>query len=183
MSNQNATSTVKLKQSSEDPGSSSNKTNPLSGCLQQALVLDLAGVDAGMLQTVGGKAANLGEMIRAKLPVPPGVCVTTEAYRQVAATVAIDFDALSAAALADALVLTVTDTGHGIAAADLPHVFERFYRTQDATDRAIQGSGLGLAVVKSIVASHRGQVEITSTPGSGTAVAVSLPVAATRQER
>ena len=49
-----------------------------------------------MLPLVGGKAANLGELIRAGLPVPPGVCVTTEAYRQVAASAAIDFDTLAA---------------------------------------------------------------------------------------
>jgi len=63
----------------------------------QPLVLDLAAVDASLLPVVGGKAANLGELIRAGLPVPPGVCVTTEAYRQVAATAAIDFDALDTA--------------------------------------------------------------------------------------
>jgi pyruvate,water dikinase len=61
----------------------------------QPLVLDLGAVDAGMLPLVGGKAANLGELLRAGLPVPPGVCVTTEAYRQVAASVAIDFDSLA----------------------------------------------------------------------------------------
>ena len=63
-----------------------------------ALVLDLANVDARMLPVVGGKAANLGELIRAGLPVPLGVCATTEAYRQVAAGAAIDFDALQSVA-------------------------------------------------------------------------------------
>jgi len=65
--------------------------------LQQDLVLDLASIDAGMLPLVGGKAANLGELIHANLPVPPGICVTTEAYRQVAASAAIDYDAFNAA--------------------------------------------------------------------------------------
>ncbi|MFI5325862.1 MAG: PEP/pyruvate-binding domain-containing protein, partial [Candidatus Rokuibacteriota bacterium] len=64
----------------------------------QPLVLDLADVDASMLPVVGGKAANLGELIRAGLPVPPGVCATTEAYGQVAASAAIDLDALQSAA-------------------------------------------------------------------------------------
>src|SRR3954468_12983347 len=49
------------------------------------LVLSLDRIDASMLTTVGGKAANLGELVRAGLPVPPGVCVTTEAYRMLAA--------------------------------------------------------------------------------------------------
>jgi rifampicin phosphotransferase len=55
-----------------------------------ALVVDLARIDVSMLATVGGKAANLGEMIRAGMPVPPGLCVTTDAYRLVVA------DAMSA---------------------------------------------------------------------------------------
>ncbi len=62
-----------------------------------ALVLDLAGIDADAVTVVGGKAANLGVLIRAGLPVPPGVCVTTGAYRQVAACVQLDkvLDALA----------------------------------------------------------------------------------------
>ncbi|MET0233310.1 MAG: PEP/pyruvate-binding domain-containing protein [Kibdelosporangium sp.] len=52
--------------------------------------LDFEDIDAGMLATVGGKAANLGELTRAGLPVPPGFCVTTEAYRRVAAQAGAD---------------------------------------------------------------------------------------------
>src|SRR6185436_19877710 len=61
------------------------------------LVLDLADVDASALPVVGGKAANLGELIRAGFPVPPGACLTTEAYRQVAENAAIAFDVLAGA--------------------------------------------------------------------------------------
>lgn len=68
-------------------------TEASNAAASQLLTLDLAEVDADMLPVVGGKAANLGELIRASLPVPPGVCVTTEAYRQVAAAAEIDFDA------------------------------------------------------------------------------------------
>jgi phosphohistidine swiveling domain-containing protein len=53
-------------------------------------VLDLADIDASMLPAVGGKAANLGELTRAQLPVPPGLCVTTEAYERVAAGAGVD---------------------------------------------------------------------------------------------
>jgi pyruvate,water dikinase len=52
--------------------------------LSSPLALDLALVDADALDLAGGKAANLGELIRAGLPVPPGVCVATDAYRHVA---------------------------------------------------------------------------------------------------
>ena len=55
-----------------------------------ALVMDLARIDVSMLATVGGKAANLGELIRAGLPVPPGFCVTTDAYRLAVADAALD---------------------------------------------------------------------------------------------
>ena len=54
------------------------------------LILDFADIDAGMLAVVGGKAANLGELTKAGLPVPPGFCVTTEAYRVVAERAGVD---------------------------------------------------------------------------------------------
>jgi rifampicin phosphotransferase len=67
------------------------------------LVLDLADIDPAALAVVGGKAANLGLLTRAGLPVPPGVCVTTEAYRCVAAFAGLEtiFDALSTTATID----------------------------------------------------------------------------------
>jgi rifampicin phosphotransferase len=65
------------------------------------LVLNLADTGATMLAQVGGKAANLGEMLRAGLPVPGGICLTTEAYRRVAATAGINFAALAAASPED----------------------------------------------------------------------------------
>jgi signal transduction histidine kinase len=71
--------------------------------------------------------------------------------------------------------LEVEDTGYGITEAELPHVFRRFYRTSTATERAIQGPGLGLAVVKTIVDEHGGSVDIRSAPGQGTSVVVTLP--------
>ncbi|MFN8534161.1 MAG: ATP-binding protein [Dehalococcoidia bacterium] len=69
--------------------------------------------------------------------------------------------------------LTVNDQGVGIAADQLPHIFERFYR---ADRRAAQhGSGLGLAIVKHLVEAHDGDVRAESTPGSGTTFTVRLP--------
>jgi signal transduction histidine kinase len=71
--------------------------------------------------------------------------------------------------------LAVEDTGHGIEPDDLPRVFDRFYRTELADQHAIQGPGLGLSVVRSIVEQHGGEVDIASTPGRGTTVTVALP--------
>ncbi len=73
------------------------------------------------------------------------------------------------------LAIDVTDSGEGIAAEHLPHVFERFYRADQARAATNRNLGLGLAIVKSIVALHGGAVEIESTIGVGTAVTLRLP--------
>ena len=97
MSFHNSTSTVTIGEALLGECKDSGVESPMTSDLQQDLVLDLAVIDASMLPLVGGKAANLGELIHANLPVPPGICVTTEAYRQVAASAAIDYDAFSTA--------------------------------------------------------------------------------------
>ena len=73
----------------------------------------------------------------------------------------------------DAFVLRVADTGCGIAAEDLPHVFRRFWRADSS--RSLPGNGLGLALVKAIVTSYAGTITCDSSPGRGTAFSVSLP--------
>jgi heavy metal sensor kinase len=72
-------------------------------------------------------------------------------------------------------VVTVADTGPGIAEADLPHIFERFYRGDQARARANGRSGLGLAICKAIVDAHGGSIEVSTQPGVGTAFTVRLP--------
>jgi len=69
----------------------------------------------------------------------------------------------------------VADTGVGINAAELPYVFERFYRGAQAHESRATGSGLGLSIVRSIVEMHHGRVSISSSVGKGTEVAVDLP--------
>lgn len=71
--------------------------------------------------------------------------------------------------------VVVADTGIGIPDDEQPQVFSRFYRTAAAGDLAIQGSGLGLSVVETIVAQHDGTIDLRSAPGSGTVVTVSIP--------
>lgn len=72
------------------------------------------------------------------------------------------------------ITLTVTDTGEGIPAEHLPHVFERFYRADSARDRDHGGSGIGLAIVKALVEGHRGRISATSS-GAGTTFTIILP--------
>jgi PAS domain S-box-containing protein len=76
---------------------------------------------------------------------------------------------------AGALLLTVADTGTGIAEHDLPHVFDRFWQGGEGSSNR-RGTGLGLALVKEIVALHGGEISACSSPGAGTAFQVSLPL-------
>jgi signal transduction histidine kinase len=73
-------------------------------------------------------------------------------------------------------ILTVADTGVGIAAPDQPHMFERFFRADKARSREAGGSGLGLAICQSIVEAHHGSISFTSRPGDGTTFTVRLPI-------
>jgi signal transduction histidine kinase len=72
-------------------------------------------------------------------------------------------------------VLTVTDTGQGIAPADLPRVFGRFYRA-DQSRTGAGNAGLGLAITKAIIEAHGGTIEVASEENAGTTFTVRLPI-------
>ncbi|MFE2528217.1 SpoIIE family protein phosphatase [Streptomyces sp. NPDC059382] len=74
-----------------------------------------------------------------------------------------------------AAVVTVVDTGIGVAAREMPRLFERFHRIENARSRSNEGSGIGLALVKELVGLHGGEIGATSTEGHGTRFTIRLP--------
>jgi two-component system phosphate regulon sensor histidine kinase PhoR len=84
--------------------------------------------------------------------------------------------ALTLGSAADAAVLSVADTGIGIPKEDQNSLFTRFFRASNAVEAAIPGSGLGLSIVRTIVANHHGELSITSGRDQGTTVTVRIPL-------
>ena len=115
------------------------------------------GDDARLRQVIGNLMTN------ALVHTPPDASVTLRLY----------------AGWGNRAVIEIADTGPGLSAEQREHVFERFYRADEArtrhTDLDASGTGLGLAIVAAIVRAHHGSVEVVSTPGRGAAFRVSLP--------
>ncbi len=72
--------------------------------------------------------------------------------------------------------LTISDSGIGIPAEEISHIYERFYRVDKSHSREIGGTGLGLAITRSAVLMHRGSVRVESSPGEGTSFMVKIPL-------
>jgi signal transduction histidine kinase len=74
--------------------------------------------------------------------------------------------------------LLLSDTGEGIAPADLPFIFDRFWRADQArTQSSSAGSGLGLAIARQLIQAHGGTIQVESAPGQGTEFIIELPAA------
>ena len=83
---------------------------------------------------------------------------------------------LTARGESDAVFLVVADTGQGIPAEDIPHLFQRFYRVEKSRSRIQGRNGLGLAICKAIIDAHGGSIEVSSQPGAGSTFTVRLPL-------
>ena len=161
-------------------------------CLR-AVVVDLGELLDDICVRFAERAADLGVELRAEhadenAPAPHAE-VDVELFERAVANLidnALKFCARGATIVLAArraegrVVVSVSDNGAGIAAADLPYLFDRFFQSRHNVAPATGegGKGLGLAIVKRIVELHRGEVAVSSTPGQGTRVALTLPAAA-----
>ncbi|WP_257153729.1 sensor histidine kinase [Streptomyces lunaelactis] len=136
----------------ETAGVTLTVTGPAPG----AEVPELSADPVRLRQAVGNLVSN------AVRHTPPGGRVTLRAYGIDAGSVGIE----------------VADTGSGIPAEDLPHVFDRFWRAEKSRSRRTGGSGLGLAIVRKLAEAHGGTVHVESTEGQGSVFTLRLPHAA-----
>ncbi|MBO0514733.1 sensor histidine kinase [Streptomyces beijiangensis] len=132
------------------------------------------------------QAEAAGVSLELEAPIPVRVLADPDRLRQVFGNLV--GNALRATSPGGAVTLAlvrrgelatveVRDTGTGIPAEDLPHLFDRFWRADAARGRATGGSGLGLSIARQIVADHRGTVDVRSALGVGTVFTVTLPAA------
>jgi two-component system, OmpR family, sensor kinase len=131
---------------------------PLAGQRHVKILTELAPVE------ITGDAERLAQ-------VAANLLTNAIQYHQPGGEVRVKLEAQTGLA-----VLTVSDTGPGISAEDLPHVFERFYRGDKSRTAAHGNAGLGLAISKAIVEAHGGTISVSSKPGTGTTFTAILPL-------
>jgi len=146
---------------------------------------DLAELAAAGVTAQLAVAAAAGVTLEVEAAAPVWVSADQDRMRQVLGnllTNAIRYTdrggrvVVRARAEAGEAVLSVEDTGVGIAPGDVPHVFERFWRADPARQRATGGSGLGLTIAQRIVTDHGGRIEVVSRPHLGTTFTVRFPL-------
>lgn len=170
-------------------------------------LLDLSRIQGGALkpemewydigEVIGAVARRLAPLFRAnplRIAIAPDLPLLHFDYVEIAQVLANLIEnaakysppdteiAVTATSEDDTVRVCVTDHGFGIPPADLPHVFETFYRVQRAgQEQRIAGTGIGLAICKGFVEAHGGRISASSTVGQGTIFCFTLPVIAVRQ--
>ena len=156
--------------------------------------LDLAPIDLASIAAEAAqhsRAAHPGRTVTLRAAEPAVVMADAERIRQVIDNLignAIQHTppespvTITVTTVAGGVQLTVADQGPGLTADQAAHVFERFYRTDDARTRARGGTGLGLAIAASLTAAHGGQLALDTQPGHGATFHLRLPAAAGRDD-
>lgn len=148
---------------------------PLAGIVEQAVAMSRPQADAKGLALAADLPADLPPV-----DVDPervGQVVRNLINNAVAYTPPGGRIGVSARSIAGAVAVSVADTGTGIGPADLPHVFDRFYRADRSRARETGGAGLGLAIARQIVVAHGGAITAESQPGQGSTFTFTLPIA------
>ncbi len=154
------------------------KWSPPQGTVEVSLTTAMTTAHPGSDHRLASRAPRLATSDAA----PSDTAPTSAASTGAATTGAAPVHTVSSSATSSSVgvsgtgmaIVTVTDHGPGIAPADLPFIFDRFYRGRGA--RKLPGSGLGLAIVRRIVDSHAGQIRVEAVPGGGTRIVVQLPL-------
>ncbi len=138
------------------------------------------------LRLMRQKAEKVGLNIRVRLPQLPEISADFRALKQILLNImtnAIKFTpsggsiTISAAATDSFVHLTVTDTGIGIAEKDMERLARPFEQIENQFSKTKEGTGLGLALTRSLIEMHNGRFEVSSVLGQGTTVNVVLPIA------
>jgi signal transduction histidine kinase len=149
--------------------------------------VDVARVVADAVRGVGPDAEARGITVTVHPNgVLPPVTADTDALRSALQNIignAVKYSAngsaveVTARAEAGGVEIRVADRGLGIDAEDLPHIFKPFFRGRHAVDAQVRGTGVGLSVVRHVIAAHRGTIAVDSRVGEGTTITVRIPVA------
>ncbi|UWG97152.1 ATP-binding protein [Dehalobacter sp. DCM] len=164
--------------------------NELSVVENEAIVLNVTPLDLSHL--LEKASANFTSLFREKriefsTHIQPGIMLQGDVDRLNQIVVNILFNAykytdeqgsISVSLNIDGkeAVIEIRDTGCGIPAGDLPHIFERFYRGDVSRDRKTGGAGIGLTITKALIEAHHGRIEVASRAGNGTTVSIYLPL-------
>jgi signal transduction histidine kinase len=153
--------------------------------VQQQVPLNLADILEQTANLMGPKAEEQGLSLELKLPEDlPAVLADERSMEEVFINLisnAINYSPEGGTVVVAAfkhreyLEVRVSDMGVGIAAEEVPKIFDKFYRVKHPQTRQVIGTGLGLSIVKGIIEAHRGSVEVESNPGVGTTFRVLLP--------
>jgi signal transduction histidine kinase/DNA-binding response OmpR family regulator len=148
---------------------------------------DLAGLTADLASGFRSAAERAGlRLVIECAPLPEPVYVDRDMWEKIVLNLlsnALKFTlageiAVTLRAVGSEARLEVRDTGVGIAGEEMPRIFDRFHRVRESHGRSQEGTGIGLALVRELVALHGGRVDVTSAPGQGATFSVALPLGA-----